>query len=385
MGISDRDYARQPSARFSMGGGGGLRSSGPRGWSVNTWLIVACVAVFVLNSLLPQSFLPRGNWIPAPGVAESAELSQSNLSLGSLPKDAPLRTGQQVAVPVIHTASDGQKVLIGAQPGQVQGYPFVWGYFSTAKALVSFDPTWGLVGFEFWRFITFQFLHASLSHILFNMIALFFFGAIVEEFLGGKRYLAFYLLCGVAGACMYLILNFLGLGFAKLTGDQTAPFLLFDNPDMPLVGASAGVFGVIMAAAYLMPQTTVLVFFVIPMKLKTLAYGLVALALLAVFFKWEGSNAGGEAAHIGGAIAGFYFVRHPHQLHGFFDLLGRFDPTSRSNKARKAGTVRSRRDGGSANMQDAAEIDRILDKIHTKGLQSLSAKEKKRLREASRG
>jgi membrane associated rhomboid family serine protease len=62
------------------------------------------------------------------------------------------------------------------------------------------DDATGLRGFEFWRFISFQFLHANLSHLLFNMIGLYFFGSIVEQYLGSKRYLAFYLLCGVAGA-----------------------------------------------------------------------------------------------------------------------------------------------------------------------------------------
>jgi hypothetical protein len=140
-----------------------------------------------------------------------------------------------------------------------------------------------------------------------------------------------------------------------------------------------------MAAAFLMPNTTVLVFFVIPMKLRTLAYGIVAVALLSVFFSSKVANAGGEAAHIGGAIAGFFFVRKPHLLHGFFDLLGRVDPTSRSNKARKSGTVHQPVRGGAPRSKASnAEIDRILEKIHAKGLQSLTEKEKKILREASR-
>jgi membrane associated rhomboid family serine protease len=388
MGIYDRDYARPTGGGF--GGGMGRGSGGPRSWTINTWIIVVCVAVFMLNAMLPQSYVPRGHWTPLEGVSASlpvadvSDLPLKSLSLGGLPDGQRFRAWQTVVLPVIYTSAEGGQTVVGGQPATVQGMPFVWGYFSTAKALVSTDETWGLVGFEFWRFLTFQFLHADLSHLLFNMIGLFFFGAIVEQFLGHKRYLAFYLLCGIAGACMYLLLNFLGLAVANLTGIQRIPFLLFDDPNTLLVGASAGVFGVIMAAAYLMPDAKVLLFFVIPMKLKTLAYGLVAMALFAVFFQWEGSNAGGEAAHIGGAIAGYYFVRRPHQLHGFFDFLGRFDPTSQSNKARKAGTVRSAPGGGKRSITSDVEVDRILDKINAKGLQSLSAKEKKMLREASR-
>jgi hypothetical protein len=92
-----------------------------------------------------------------------------------------------------------------------------------------------------------------------------------------------------------------------------------------------------------------------------------------VFF--GGANAGGEAAHIGGAIAGFYFIRNPHHLHGMFDFMGQFDPTSRTAKARAA----VRRSGA-----QHTEIDRILGKIRQSGLHSLTDDEKRTLREASR-
>jgi hypothetical protein len=108
------------------------------------------------------------------------------------------------------------------------------------------------------------------------------------------------------------------------------------------------------------------------MPLRNLAYTLVAVALLTLFV--GGDNAGGEAAHLGGAIAGFWLIRRPHALHALFDWMGTFDPTSRSRRVRGA-----RRRG-----QDTAEIDRILDKIQREGLHSLSASERQALREASR-
>jgi hypothetical protein len=104
---------------------------------------------------------------------------------------------------------------------------------------------------------------------------------------------------------------------------------------------------------------------------------MVGIALLSVIFGRD--NAGGEAAHIGGAIAGFWLIRHPQVLHGFFDFLGRYDPTSRSGAAYRAGKVQ-----GAGSTVDDAEIDRILAKIHKNGLQSLTSKEKKVLREVSR-
>ena len=259
----------------------------------------------------------------------------------------------------------------------INGPIWVYGYFSTATALLQLDEFWGLRGFEVWRFISFQFLHANFTHLLFNMIGLYFFGSLVEQYLGGKRYLAFYLLCGMAGAASYLLLNFTGWTVLQLTGKEF-PVLLMNDPGTPLVGASAGVFGVVIASAFLVPNARVLLFFVIPMRLSTLAYGMVGIALFSVIFGRD--NAGGEAAHIGGALAGFWLIRHHQVLHGFFDFLGRYDPTSRSGAAYRAGKVRS---AGGGTVADV-EIDRILSKIHENGLQSLTSKEKKILREASR-
>jgi membrane associated rhomboid family serine protease len=418
MGIHDRDYSRPDRAAASVGGlpAGAFR---PRGWSVNTWLIAICVAVFVVDQFLPRMLaflspvavaqMPDGRFREVPPAATIDDpVRDVGLRVRTLdsvgPKDVVYTSpAEGVFVPVLDARARiarGERVFYPLASGgefsyfddagnrrsskytvlaQVIAAGPIWtfGYFSTAKALMYWSGSSGLTGFEFWRFITFQFLHANLSHLLFNMLGLYFFGSIVEQYLGSKRYLAFYLLCGIAGAAMYLALNFLGWSVLTITGREL-PLLLVNNPGTPLVGASAGVFGVILACAFLVPNAMVLLFFVIPMRLATLAYGLVAVALFTVFF--GRNNAGGEAAHLGGAIAGWWFIRHPHSLHGFFDFLGRYDPTSRSGAAYRAGRVRSK--GGST--LDDAEIDRILAKIHDQGLQSLTAKEKRALREASK-
>lgn len=438
MGINDRDYSR-PGIRGGFGGGPGSSGGGipsgafrPRGWSVNTWLIAICVAVFVVDQFMPRVLgsirtLPvvptAGGFAALPADAEVDDpITPSDWSMqlvsrlperfllyrssgeGQAFQPVPvtrqaLMRGQSVRLyrPVGELSSDGQwqpktgSYSVTDADGKRQtgdyllfseviaaGPIWTFGYFSTAKAIVQFIPgrLWPM-GLEVWRFVTFQFLHANLTHLLFNMLGLYFFGSLVEQYLGSKRYLAFYLLCGVAGAAMYLVLNLFGWIGQSMAG-LSVPGLLVNDPGTPLVGASAGVFGVLMASAFLVPNATVLLFFVIPMKLATLAYGLVIIAFATVFF--GGNNAGGEAAHLGGAIAGFWFIRHPHSLHGFFDFLGRYDPTSRSGAAYRAGKARSR--GGST--LDDAEIDRILAKIHDKGLQSLTSKEKRLLREASK-
>jgi len=287
MGIHDRDYAR-PQQRGSFGFGGGFGGGQRKKWSVTTWLIIICVAVYMLDPFL-----------------------------NGLLRD--------------------------------------WLHMSTKHAI------WGI---QYWRFIGFQFLHADLQHLIFNMIGLYFFGPLVEQFLGGKRYLAFYLLCGIFGSILYLILNLAGY----VVGHEI-PFLLVNDPSSQLIGASAGVFGILLAGAFLAPNVKVLVFFILPMRLSTMAYLLVAFSIFTMFN--NGSNAGGETAHLGGAVAGWYFIRNPHHLNGFFDFLGKADPTSKHFAWREKGSSQ-------------ADVDRILDKIHNKGLQSLSSKEKKILHDASK-
>jgi membrane associated rhomboid family serine protease len=177
-----------------------------------------------------------------------------------------------------------------------------WGYFSASTAIYSL---------QFWRFITFQFLHANFSHIFFNMLSLYFFGPMVENYLGSRRYLAFYLLCGIAGALFYLILWQLGI--------------LISSPDAPLIGASAGIFGILIAGARIAPNATVMLLFPpIPMRLKVMAWILLGIALYTVLA--NGSNAGGQAAHLGGAALGALLIWKPHSL-DIFDRL--FQPRRR--------------------------------------------------------
>ena len=375
MAYENRDWMR-PSAK--------PRIALPQ-WSVTTWIIAICVAVFVVDGFL-------GKTIPGWMFVGSTELNGQPLLAAQTSQVKPSGQIQSLSLtqldprigPLLKTASKSisfSGATIGVEPlviqNQMVGFAWfqsttplqAWLHFSTSTALWSEDSPPGR-GLELWRFIGFQFLHADLSHLLFNMMALYFFGPIVERYLGGKRYLAFYLICGMAGGAMYLLLNFIGIQFPK----ANIPFVLPNDPTTPLVGASAGIFGVIMAAAFLAPTAQVLLFFVLPMPLRTLAYALVGIALLTIFFGFN--NAGGEAGHLGGAIAGYWFIRHPDSLHGLLNLLGNADPTSRTRKLKAS----KRRDSG----PDAATIDRILDKIRKGGLQALNDSEREILRAASR-
>jgi rhomboid family protein len=149
--------------------------------------------------------------------------------------------------------------------------------------------------FQLWRFLTFQFLHAGPGHLFYNMTALYYFGPILEARLQRRPFLVLYLLSGLAGAGLYLLLWRLNL--------------LHVDADQMLVGASAGVFGVMAAAATLEPRRTMtLPLPPVTFRLTTLVLIFLAIALIVVVT--SGPNVGGQAAHLGGLAAGFLLARN---------------------------------------------------------------------------
>lgn len=160
-----------------------------------------------------------------------------------------------------------------------------WGHFSASFAVY---------GLQLWRLITFQFLHGGIVHLLFNMVSLYLFGPLVEQHLGSARYLRYYLICGVGGAVAYLALFMKGV--------------LIGYPWQPLVGASAGIFGILVAAAQVAPHATIMLLFPpIPLQLRTAAWVFIGIAVWTVWT--QGRNAGGEAAHLGGAVVGYLLMQ----------------------------------------------------------------------------
>ena len=381
MGIYDRDYARAAGAGIGRPQRPLPGFNAPRQWwrSVNTWLIILCVAVFAIDGLFAKYAAPIETglyWVEDSGVWHevadppwfAATIRPDEFTLGdqvvsqTVPvtkRDGGSETETISGIPVFDPSGEVVALAQGSWATPLQR----WLHFSSKKVVG---------GAQLWRLIGFQFLHASMAHLLFNMIALYFFGSLVESYLGSKRYLAFYLLCGIAGSMVYLLLNLAGFAWIEHFGLAPIRGLLFNASGTPLLGASAGVFGVLIGGAFLAPSAMVLVFFILPMRLATLAWVMVGVAVVSIFIGT--ANAGGEAAHLGGALAGWGFIRHPQRLHRFFDWLGRFDPTSRHFRTGRTASRPARDD----------DIDRILSKISRKGLHSLTAAEKKLLQEASR-
>ncbi len=235
-----------------------------------------------------------------------------------------------------------------------------WGHFSLDRAVHHY---------QVWRFFTYQFLHADFWHLFWNMLGLFFFGPLVERWWGSRRFLAFYLLCGASGALFYLVLY---------------PVLPWTHPALPLVGASGSLFGILVAAAVVAPDMRVMLLFPpIPLSMRTLALVFLGLAVFTVLV--GGANAGGEAAHLGGALMGFVLTKRPSLLNSIDagPAGGVFGAGPRKSGWRDKLVRRRRERAARRDAAEQAEVDRILAKVHDHGMHSLSEREKRTLKRAT--
>ena len=214
-------------------------------------------------------------------------------------------------------------------------------------------PASFLTTLQVWRLVTYQFLHGYMLHILFNMLGLFFLGPTLEHHWGSKRFLIFYLGCGIVGGLLYPAL----LGMRIISPHPTLGVL-------PLVGASGAILGMLAACAILFPQFVVFII-VFPVPIRVAA--IICIFIATVIILSKGSNAGGEAAHLGGMAAGAIYV---------------FSQSWRTKlKLKVQSGVWEKKMSEQHNLQ--AELDHILQKVHDSGIHSLTAKEKKILKQAT--
>jgi membrane associated rhomboid family serine protease len=165
------------------------------------------------------------------------------------------------------------------------------------------------------QIITHMFMHADITHILFNMFGLWMFGTVLERFWGPKKFLIFYLICGIGSAIFeQLLMPYDALQAAKNTAEYIA------NPEMLQtivesfkeynysLGASGAIMGVLAAFAYLFPNTQLYVMFIpVPVKAKYVIPFFVLIDLFGGIYRIQGDNIG-HFAHLGGAIVGFLLV-----------------------------------------------------------------------------
>ncbi len=235
-----------------------------------------------------------------------------------------------------------------------------------------------------WTLITYFFTHFDFLHILFNMLIMYWFGVIFEEFLGSRKLVALYILGGLSGGFLYLILY------------NTIPYLM-QNPGIGMVGASAGVYAIVLGAATVAPEYRMHLLFFGAVRIKYIAAVYVFLSVIGL----GASNVGGNIAHLGGIAIGYFFVRRLAKgddwsigvwkvldaMNNLFKPKPKMKVSHRNgNGSAKTAKVKMKKNAGRSMRSDTPDqsvIDAILDKISESGYDKLSAEEKQILFKAS--
>ena len=229
-----------------------------------------------------------------------------------------------------------------------------------------------------WTLITYAFVHdlSGVFHILFNMLVFYWFGKLFVEYLGSDKLVALYFLGALAGGLAYLLVY------------NTIPFYIerigsFNG----MVGASAAIYAIVVATATLIPDYTFFLLFLGPVRIKYIA----GFYIVVSFLGSVGENAGGNVAHLGGALMGFIYIKQLQAgvnwgswvtatldwFKGLFTAKPKVKVTYR-----KQYSEAQKPKAKSSISQD--EIDAILDKISDGGYESLTKEEKEKLFNASK-
>jgi membrane associated rhomboid family serine protease len=222
-----------------------------------------------------------------------------------------------------------------------------------------------------WSIVTYMFLHSGLFHILFNMLVLYWFGNIYQEYLGKQKFIYTYFLSGIFGGLFYVLCYNVFPYFSSTVASSKA------------LGASAAVMGIVFATATLLPNYTIVLAIFGPIRLKYIAFFYLLIDLIGI----SSSNAGGHLAHIGGAVFGFLFIK---QLQNGNDwtkfpvklidgIIGLFKPNKMKIAYKNPSAKTTKKETVSQ-----AEIDRVLDKISQSGYENLTTKEKEILFKAGK-
>lgn len=231
-----------------------------------------------------------------------------------------------------------------------------------------------------WTAVTYAFNHdlSGILHILFNMLVFYWFGKLFVEYLGSDKLIALYLLGALAGATLYLLAyNIIPNPPSFLSGTTS------------MVGASAAIFAVMVGIATLIPDYTFVLMFIGPVRIKYIA----AFYIFLSFLGSVSSNAGGEIAHLGGALMGFVYTKQLQAgvnwggwitvtiewIKDLFKAKPKVKVSYRSEKTPATPPKKSAKP-----LVSQAELDSILDKISAGGYESLTKDEKEKLFNASK-
>ena len=217
-----------------------------------------------------------------------------------------------------------------------------------------------------WTLITYMFAHGDFWHLFWNMLGLFFFGPPLEARWGSRDFLKYYLICGLGGAALSFVVA----------------------PTSPIIGASGAVYGVMLAFAMNWPDAPIYIWGILPVKAK---YLVGVLALISFFSTFDGGSGDGiaHAAHLGGIVAGLIYLRMSRpggMFAGFKKAMNRrrlkVVQTDEQRPVVRSAAAPRRRGGEEDKL--LSELDRVLEKISTEGMSSLTPQERKLLDEVSK-
>lgn len=219
-----------------------------------------------------------------------------------------------------------------------------------------------------WGPLTYMFLHGSLGHLFFNMLMLFFFGPPLEARWGEREFLKFYVICGLGGVALsYLFLP------------------------ASIIGASAALYGVMLAFAMNWPNAPIYVFGIFPVMAKYLVGFMALVSLLSATGSTQGSSNVAHLAHLGGLVAGYLYLKADWRTSR---ALAGLKSTAKKKKRRLAivpGDESNEEEAGGSRRRSVREetalydkVDAVLDKISAEGMSSLTDAELRLLDEVSK-
>jgi membrane associated rhomboid family serine protease len=209
-----------------------------------------------------------------------------------------------------------------------------------------------------WQPFTYMFLHGGLFHILFNMFALWMFGCEIERTWGTREFVKYYFITGIGAGLFTFILSF--------------------NSNIPTIGASGAIFGILVAFALMFPDRLIYLYFLIPVKAKYLVAFFAVLEFIASFR--HTSDGIGHFAHLGGMVVGYVYIKADFRSPSFFRLSTYVNRVRDFKHKRRMKAIEKKREREQRLME---RVDQVLDKINQVGYDNLTREEKKILEQAS--
>ena len=259
--------------------------------------------------------------------------------------------------------------------------------------------------FHVYQFVTYMFLHGGFTHILFNMFALWMFGSVIERVWGPKKFLFYYICCGIGAGFTQELVQYITYSMEGIAAYQyvNAGGVQYSTDSYinlwTTIGASGAVYGILLAFGMIFPNERLFIIPIpFPIKAKWLIVGYIAIELFSAL---QSSGDGvAHMAHLGGMFFGFllirYWQKHPGSSKNFsrskgmefFESMKRRFDERQQNGAMKAehtaGWRETDEEYNARKRQNQEEIDAILDKIRRSGYDSLTKEEKQKLFDQSR-